>query len=169
MLDLIADIGMKHDSFSDRGPPAFRGPSPERDMAVVIQSRKVPSVAPLALFGTGQSVLTAAAPVTPNGSSTKVHFSYGKTTAYGTNTADAMLAASRSASTASVKLVTLAPHTTYHLRAVATNFKGATIVSQIFKIPHTKEVPVKEKERGKRATGKAPPMRHHSHFDPKNL
>ena len=108
---------------------SLQGTSLGQDGTAVIQSRKVPTVSLPSFSGTGQSIVTAATVTTPNGLSTKVHFSYGKTTAYGTNTADATLAASGSASNVSVKLVTLAPHTSYHLRAVATNFKGAVYSS----------------------------------------
>ena len=74
--------------------------------------------------GCGSAFLTA--DLNPNGLATTVRFDYGLTLGYGLSTANVMLAASGSDS-AIRSAVGLAPHTTYHMRALARNAAGMTI------------------------------------------
>ena len=90
-----------------------------------------PTVTGGTISGPGQSIITAAASVAPNGPATTVRFDYGRTTSYGFHTANANLPAGNTASSVSMKLVGLAPHTTYHLRCVAQNALGATYSADI--------------------------------------
>ena len=62
--------------------------------------------------------------ITPRGLATTVHFLYGPTSAYGSQTADVAVGAGFSGVPVSLTLTGLQPHTRYHFRAVATNALG---------------------------------------------
>ena len=85
-----------------------------------------PSVTSRAQTGTGPASTTLRAYVTPNELATTVHFEYGTTTGYGTNTAEQGIGAGTSRIRVSAGISGLKPNTRYHFRAVATNAAGVT-------------------------------------------
>jgi hypothetical protein len=84
-----------------------------------------PTASVTSVSGTGLFAATASTLVNPNGLATTVSCQYGKTSAYGSTTTSQSLAASGSASTLNFVLQGLRPHTTYHLRCVASNSSGS--------------------------------------------
>ena len=62
--------------------------------------------------------------VSPNQESTSYHFEYGKTTAYGTNTATGGPENGNASKSVSANIGNLSPSTLYHFRLVATNASG---------------------------------------------
>lgn len=64
--------------------------------------------------------------VNPNGAETKYYFEYGKTTSYGTKTAEVNLGAGRSSLEESKTITGLEPGKEYHFRIVATNNDGTS-------------------------------------------
>jgi outer membrane protein assembly factor BamB len=62
----------------------------------------------------------------PNGLPTTYHFEYGTSPAYGSQTSDQSAGSGTTDQQVSASLPSLAPHTTYHLRLVATNAGGTT-------------------------------------------
>jgi virginiamycin B lyase len=64
--------------------------------------------------------------VNPNGLETKYYFEYGKTTSYGTKTAEASAGSGTSNVKESKTITGLTANTIYHFRIVATNSKGTT-------------------------------------------
>ena len=62
--------------------------------------------------------------IDPRGVATTVHFLWGLTSAYGSQTPDQAVGSGFGAVPVSATLTALQPHTTYHFRAVATNAKG---------------------------------------------
>lgn len=69
----------------------------------------------------GEKTATVNGTVNPNGSETKVYFEYGKTTSYGSQTAEVNIGSGTSAVEASIPLTGLSPSTTYHYRIVGNN------------------------------------------------
>jgi hypothetical protein len=69
---------------------------------------------------------TLNATVNPNGSATTVHFDLGTGTAYGVQTAPKDIGAGTADAPVEIPVQGLAPSTTYHFRAVATNEGGTT-------------------------------------------
>jgi len=65
--------------------------------------------------------------VNPNGQATTYHFDYGKTTTYGSRTADASAGAANTAGSVSATLSGLARRTVYHYRLVASNASGTAV------------------------------------------
>jgi hypothetical protein len=63
--------------------------------------------------------------VDPHGLSTSIHFQYGTSTSYGSNTASHHLTGNTYQS-ASANITGLSGSTTYHFRSVATNSAGTT-------------------------------------------
>jgi fibronectin type III domain protein len=61
--------------------------------------------------------------VDPHGLTTSIHFQYGRTTTYGSTTAN-LSHSGNTYSNVSANIVGLSPNTTYHFRAVATNTSG---------------------------------------------
>lgn len=90
---------------------------------------QAPSVASQAATAVTTGGATVGASVDPNGQATKVVFDYGTTTAYGASTAAQDAGAGTSAVTIKATVQGLAPNTTYHYRARATNATGATNAS----------------------------------------
>jgi hypothetical protein len=64
--------------------------------------------------------------INPNGASTKYYFEYGKTTSYGSKTAETTLKSATSEVEVSKIVEGLTAHTTYHFRLVATNQYGTS-------------------------------------------
>jgi hypothetical protein len=69
----------------------------------------------------GQAEAELSAEINPGGLRTSYGFEYGLTAAYGTSTQTATIAAGAATVRAALGVVGLAPNTTYHFRAVATN------------------------------------------------
>jgi sugar lactone lactonase YvrE len=113
------------------GPDStFRTPAPPSIQTVTVSSLTPTSAA-------------VAAVVRPNRGDTTVHFEYGPTGGYGSRTAEsAILAGEAGQESSEAALTGLAPGTTYHLRAVATNPFGATAsTDQSFKTPGGEQPP----------------------------
>src|SRR4051794_37752123 len=89
------------------------------------------AAAPGATTGPASSVTSTTATVSgtvnPNKESTKYHFEYGTTTAYGTATSDQGPVGGNGGKSARAALTQLAPSTTYHYRLVAMNASGSTL------------------------------------------
>ena len=77
-----------------------------------------------AVIGPASATLTGS--IDPRGLSTRYHFLYGPTTAYGSRTATVEAGAGTRTVTAAGDATGLAPNTTYHYRIVATNRDGTT-------------------------------------------
>jgi uncharacterized delta-60 repeat protein len=90
-------------------------------------SGAAPSVTTGSATGVTASSATVTGAVNPNGLQTTYYFAYGKTSAYGSNTAAGTLAAGSSADNLSAALSKLAPSTTYHFTLVAANADGTTV------------------------------------------
>jgi hypothetical protein len=63
--------------------------------------------------------------ITPRGVDTSVHFLYGLTSSYGSQTGDVAAGAGSSPVTVRIAIAGLQPNTRYHFRAIATNAKGS--------------------------------------------
>ncbi|MCW3014224.1 MAG: fibronectin type protein [Solirubrobacterales bacterium] len=85
-----------------------------------------PSVASQAATAVSTGSATVGAAVNPNGQSTQIVFDYGTTTAYGASTGAQNAGEGTVAVTIKATLKSLAPNTTYHYRARATNATGTT-------------------------------------------
>jgi hypothetical protein len=81
------------------------------------------STAPFAPNATG---VAFTAVLNPNGAATTYRFQYGTSTAYGLETFGRSLAAGVVPQPVSFRINSLAPHTTYHFRVVASNRAGTT-------------------------------------------
>ena len=73
--------------------------------------------------------MTVSATIDPNGFDTLAHFEYVPSIGSSSTTANVTMSASRSATPVSANLRALHPHTTYRVRAVATNSKGTSVSS----------------------------------------
>ncbi|HET8566935.1 MAG TPA: hypothetical protein VFL77_10730 [Solirubrobacterales bacterium] len=85
-----------------------------------------PTVETKPVTGLGQSEATLNGIVNPRGLETKYFFEYGKTTAYGSKTAEVGIGAGTANLEESAVLVGLEPSVTYHYRVVASNANGVT-------------------------------------------
>jgi hypothetical protein len=86
-----------------------------------------PAISGEATSGTSATSTTLGAQVNPELSATTVHFEFGVTAAYGSRTPEtAPIGADRSGHPVSASIGGLAPGTTYHYRAVASNGIGVT-------------------------------------------
>jgi hypothetical protein len=74
----------------------------------------------------GQTAATITGTVNPDGLATTSHFDYGRTTSYGTSTADASVGSDPTPESVATTIGNLSPGTTYHYRLVATNFHATT-------------------------------------------
>jgi hypothetical protein len=75
----------------------------------------------------GKATATLNAQINPWGAETTYHFEYGPTESYGLSTGDATLPAAWGDQPATSEITGLAPNTTYHYRAVATNALGGPV------------------------------------------
>ena len=87
---------------------------------------KAPTVITESATGVKTTEATLNGTVNPDGLETKYYFEYGKTTAYGTKTAEVNVGSGTSNLKESKAITGLAPGTTYHFRMVATNSAGTT-------------------------------------------
>ncbi len=83
-----------------------------------------PSVTTKAATGVTGFAGTLNGLVNPNGLETKTYFEYGKTTAYGSKTAEVNAGSGSSTTEVTKAISELAPNTTYHYRIIATNADG---------------------------------------------
>ena len=74
----------------------------------------------------GETTATLNGIVNPNGATTKYHFEYGATVAYGKNTAEVSVGAGTSNLEEAKAITELTANTSYHFRIVATNSNGTT-------------------------------------------
>jgi hypothetical protein len=87
-----------------------------------------PTAETLAPAPVGQTDAVFNASIVPNGPQTTYHYEWGKTTAYGTNTADRVAGSGRETKAPLSESVSgLTPATTYHVRVVAKNDLGTTV------------------------------------------
>jgi hypothetical protein len=92
---------------------------------------RLPPVRPPLVLGTAPFAPSAngvafTALINPNAAPTTYRFQYGTSTAYGLETFGRSLAAGVVAQSVSFRINSLAPHTTYHFRVVASNRAGTT-------------------------------------------
>jgi hypothetical protein len=88
---------------------------------------KPPAVLGTAPFAPDASGVTFTALLNPNGATTTYRFQYGTSTAYGLETFGKSLGAGVVPQSVSFRVNSLAPHTTYHFRVVASNRAGTTV------------------------------------------
>ncbi len=86
-----------------------------------------PAILATAPFSPTANAVTFTAVLNPNAATTTYRFQYGTSTAYGVETFGKTLTAGVSPSPVSFTIGSLAPHTTYHFRVVATNRGGTTV------------------------------------------
>jgi hypothetical protein len=97
------------------------------DMVQRFVNAVAPSVTTLAATSVGTTTATLRATINPQGSATTAQFQHGTDTNYGTNTAIALSPNNGTLPQAvSLAITGLAPGTTYHFRATATNALGTT-------------------------------------------
>jgi DNA-binding beta-propeller fold protein YncE len=84
----------------------------------------VVTTAPTSKVGAKEATLNGT--VNPGGSSTEIHFEYGKTTSYGTYVSGENVGSGFEVLSKSKVVTGLEPETTYHYRLVATNSRGET-------------------------------------------
>ena len=87
---------------------------------------KAPTVLGTAPFAPSANGVTFTALLNPGGASTTYRFQYGTSTAYGLETFGKSLSAGVRPESVSFGINSLAPHTTYHFRVVASNRAGTT-------------------------------------------
>jgi hypothetical protein len=87
---------------------------------------KPPAVLSTAPFAPTATGVTFTAVLNPGGATTTYRFQYGTSTAYGLETFGKSIPAGVLPSSVSFRVNSLAPHTTYHFRVVASNRAGTT-------------------------------------------
>jgi virginiamycin B lyase len=85
-----------------------------------------PGVGGIAASGLTDTDVQVAAGIAPNSQATSYYFEYGTTTAYGSSTTPVSAGSGADSVKRTGSLAGLAPGTTYHVRAVATNATGTT-------------------------------------------
>ena len=85
-----------------------------------------PGVTATSASGVTNTDVQVSAGITPNSQATSSYFEYGPTTAYGSSTSPASVGSGAVATKRTDAIGGLAPGTTYHVRAVATNATGVT-------------------------------------------
>jgi streptogramin lyase len=85
-----------------------------------------PGTGTVSASGVTNTGVQVAASITPNSQATNYYFEYGPTTAYGSSTTPQSAGSSAATTKRSGQIAGLAPGTTYHVRAVATNGTGTT-------------------------------------------
>jgi hypothetical protein len=99
----------------------------DRTFRTGLPPAKAPAILATAPFAPSANAVTFTAIVNPNAATTTYRFQYGTSTAYGVETFGKTLAASVSPSQVNFTIGSLAPHTTYHFRVVASNRGGTTV------------------------------------------
>ncbi|HEX7289546.1 MAG TPA: fibronectin type III domain-containing protein [Conexibacter sp.] len=98
----------------------------DRSFKTRLPAAKPPTVLGTAPFGPSANGVTFTALLNPGAATTTYRFQYGTSTAYGLETFGKSLGASVLAQSVSFRVNSLAPHTTYHFRVVASNRAGTT-------------------------------------------
>lgn len=98
----------------------------DRTFNTALPPAKPPVVLGTAPFAPSTTGLTFTALLNPNGATTTYRFQYGTSTAYGLETFGKSIPAGVVPRSVSFGLNSLAPHTTYHFRVVASNKAGTT-------------------------------------------
>ncbi len=104
----------------------FGGTTHGPDLTFTTQN--VPSIESAGASAVTQATATLSALIDPQLSSTTYHFDFGVSSGYGQSTPETALVGG-SPQEGSAALTRLAPGTTYHFRAVATNLLGTTMTS----------------------------------------
>jgi hypothetical protein len=99
----------------------------DHTLRTTLPPAKAPSVLGTAPFAPTANGLTFTALVNPNAASTTYRFQYGTSTAYGLETFGKSLAAGVLPRSVQFTLGSLASHTTYHFRVLASNKAGTTV------------------------------------------
>ncbi|HKG37811.1 MAG TPA: hypothetical protein VKB25_02380 [Conexibacter sp.] len=98
----------------------------DRSFKADLPPAKPPVVLGTAPFAPSASGVTFTALLNPSAAATTYRFQYGTSNAYGLETFGKTIGASVTAQSVSFQLNSLAPHTTYHFRVVASNRAGTT-------------------------------------------
>lgn len=99
----------------------------DRTFRTKLPPAKPPTILGTAPFGPSANGLTFTALVNPNAAATTYRFQYGTSTAYGLETFGKSIPAGTVPRSVEFGINSLASHTTYHFRVVATNRAGTTI------------------------------------------
>jgi hypothetical protein len=98
----------------------------DRSFKTKLPPARPPAVLGTAPFSPSATGVTFTALLNPGGATTTYRFQYGTSTAYGLETFGKTLAAGVVAQSVSFRVNSLASHTTYHFRVVASNRAGTT-------------------------------------------
>lgn len=98
----------------------------DRSFKTRLPPAKPPVVLATAPFGPSANGVTFTALLNPGAATTTYRFQYGTSTAYGLETFGKSIAAGVLPQPVSFRINSLAPHTTYHFRVVASNHAGTT-------------------------------------------
>lgn len=98
----------------------------DRAFRTALPPAKRPSVLGTAPFAPDANGVAFTALLNPGGATTTYRFQYGTSTAYGLETFGRSLSAGVLPQSVSFRINSLAPHTTYHFRVVASNRAGTT-------------------------------------------
>jgi hypothetical protein len=125
--------GLYHYRITATGPA---GTTVGADRTFTTDPPDPPSISEVGASGLSTGGVTLSAMVNPNLGSTIYLFEYGRTTAYGSNTPTVLVDDDDTDHPVSQGIAGLAPGTTYHFRAVASNFGGTTLgADQVFTTP----------------------------------
>jgi hypothetical protein len=98
----------------------------DRSFKTSLPPAKPPAVLGTAPFSPNATGVTFTALLNPHGATTTYRFQYGTSTAYGLETFGKSIRAGVVPQSVSFRVNSLAPHTTYHFRVVASNRAGTT-------------------------------------------
>lgn len=98
----------------------------DRTLRTPLPPAKPPLILSSAPFSPTATGVAFTAVVNPRGASTTYRFQYGTSTAYGLETFGKSISAGAQPRSVSFRVNSLAPHTTYHFRVVASNRAGTT-------------------------------------------
>jgi hypothetical protein len=98
----------------------------DRSFKTKLPPAKPPTVLGTAPFSPSANGVTFTALLNPGGATTTYRFQYGTSTAYGLETFGKSVAAGVQPVSVSFRINSLAPHTSYHFRVVASNRAGTT-------------------------------------------
>ena len=98
----------------------------DRSFKTKLPPAKPPTVLATSPFGPTANGVTFTAVLNPGAATTTYRFQYGTSTAYGLETFGKSIGASVLPQSVSFRVNSLAPHTTYHFRVVASNRAGTT-------------------------------------------
>lgn len=125
--------GLYHFRITATGPA---GTTVGADRTFLTDPPDAPSISDVGASDLSTSGATLSATVNPNLGSTFYLFEYGTTTSYGSNTPTLVVGDDDTEHAVSQGIAGLAPGTTYHFRAVASNFGGTTLGDdQVFTTP----------------------------------